>query len=84
MKHKTTKLRKLGFRENGLSYSVPSVKARFWIKSNRGTDENEIVIIPRSLDGEALKDLLESWCDQFGAWHHGDNVVRYGLESVRS
>lgn len=59
------------------------VRYRFWIKSNRGTDESAEVELPADVTGEAdIRGYLEDWCANFGAWHHSDNVVRYGYERV--
>jgi hypothetical protein len=33
----------------------------------------------RLIDGQ-----LEQWCEQFGAWHHGDNYVNYGWNITRT
>jgi hypothetical protein len=56
---------------------------KLWIKSNRGTDESEIKLLPDDYDEETLKDYTEGWCSQFGAWNHGDNHVRYGFERLK-
>lgn len=56
---------------------------RFWIKSSRGTDCTSYVQLPYRLSEEAIKDYLEEWCSQFGAWHVSDNHVSYGYEKVR-
>ena len=54
---------------------VEGVHVKLWIKSNRGTDSHEIVVLPKSLvsDKRAMNAYLESWCEKFGAWNHGDN-----------
>ena len=63
---------------------VEGVHVKLWIKSNRGTDSHEIVVLPKSLvsDKRAMNAYLESWCEKFGAWNHGDNVVRYGCTPI--
>ena len=53
-------------------------KLVFWIMSNRGTDVMQVVQRPRKEPEALRKDALETWCEDFGAWSHGDNVVRYG------
>lgn len=54
----------------------------FWIKSNRGTDDSGYIWVPDQPTPKGMKEevkaQLESWCEQFGAWHHGDNHIRYG------
>lgn len=58
---------------------------RFWIKSNRGTDQEGYEWLPDvdmdENDG-TIKEALEDWCSQFGAWDHSDNIVDYGYELV--
>jgi hypothetical protein len=61
----------------------PTRRVKFWITSNRGTDQEEIIRIPKSWAPSTIQTELEQWCEQFGAWHHGDNVVRYGYDIVR-
>ena len=57
---------------------------RFWIKSNRGTDQEGYEWLPDvDENDETIKEALEDWCSQFGAWDHGDNVVDYGYEVVK-
>lgn len=56
---------------------------RFWIKSSKGTDKSEIVHVNNDLvDEENVKCILEDWCEQFGAWHVSENIVRYGSERL--
>lgn len=69
-------------------YTDPCIKDRqdcakveFWIKSNRGTNETQIVNIPIGWDNKMIKEELEEWCSLFGAWHHGDNIVSYGFRA---
>lgn len=64
------------------------MKVRFWIKSNRGTNESVVETFPnweglleKELEAR-IKSRLEAWCSQFGAWDHGDNVVSYGYEII--
>lgn len=58
-------------------------KYRFWIKSNRGTNNEAIVDLAVPEHHEpTVRAELETWCSQFGAWHHGDNVVNYGFERL--
>ena len=54
----------------------------FWIKSNHGTDIQHAVILPAVEKKSAIKDRLENWCSQFGAWTHSDNTVEYGYVKV--
>lgn len=61
------------------------VYCRFWIKSNRGTNDtaHRLVDVYDSEDpGPDIRCELEEWCSQHGAWHHGENVVRYGYEII--
>lgn len=60
------------------------IKFVFWLKSSRGTNEKAVVSLPRGLSFEDKKAELESWCGQFGAWHHGDNSVRYGWRYAKN
>lgn len=56
---------------------------RFWIKSNRGTDQEGYEWLPNvDENDETIKEALEDWCSQFGTWDQGDNVVNYGYEIV--
>ena len=60
-------------------------KYKFWIKSSRGTNKSEIVSIQfgeGELTEDEIKDELEQWCSQFGAWHVSENFMRYGYEEV--
>jgi len=50
----------------------------FWIRSNRGTDSQQIIRLDASLKRSGIRAELENWCAGFGAWEHGDNVVQYG------
>jgi hypothetical protein len=61
------------------------VKYEFWIKSSRGTNETEIINIPRKYasDKNYLKTKLEDWCDKFGAMHVSENVVHYGFRPYK-
>lgn len=58
----------------------PTLKYRFWITSNRGTDRSEIVNLPSDWTKAQIEEELEEWCKQFGAWHHSENNVNYGFE----
>lgn len=55
----------------------------FWIKSNRGTDSKAVFSIPNDWKKEHIHDALERWCSGFGAWTHGDNIVRYGYKQIK-
>ncbi len=55
----------------------------FWIKSNRGTNQKHIFEIPLHWGKDRIKDELEHWCEGFGAWTHGDNIVNYGYKAVK-
>lgn len=55
---------------------------KFWIRSNRGTDSEEYKHIDGPVTKSEIKDILEDWCDTFGAWHHSDNFVEYGFRRV--
>ena len=57
-------------------------RMRFWIKSNRGTDEYEDFWMPADMDDDALRAEVAEWCEQFGAWHHSNNVVSYGWDTL--
>ena len=54
---------------------------RFWIKSDRGTNQSAYVFIKNPYL-EKIEYDLESWCSQFGAWHASLNVVDYGWRRV--
>lgn len=59
------------------------MKAQFWIKSSRGTDQKEIVELPYwCVTADDIKSELEQWCSQFGAWHVSDNAVEYGYKLI--
>jgi hypothetical protein len=58
----------------------PKKQVRFWIKSSRGTDRAETVCVPAEWSEDSIKDELEEWCEQFGAWHSSENLVSYGFE----
>ena len=63
-------------------------KYRFWITSNRGTNQSEIREVDifdydEKQEAAEVKGWLENWCSQFGAWNHSDNVVRYGYEAIK-
>ena len=64
--------------------STELIYLRFWIKSNRGPNVSAHRLIPLAGEGKEreaeIKDWLEDWCSQFGAWTHGDNIVNYGYE----
>lgn len=53
---------------------------KFWIKSNRGTDQHTFVRLPHRLDFEEVKDEHDEWCRiNFPACHE----YSYGWEKVR-
>jgi len=56
------------------------MKFIFWITSSRGTDHSEIVNVPKKIanNRKEFDFKKEDWASQFGAYHHGDNYVRYG------
>lgn len=56
------------------------MRVRFWIKSDHGTNREAVVRLPNNFEEIDIKGKLESWCRQFGAWNHGENVVNYGYE----
>lgn len=62
--------------------STKTVKVRFWISSNRGTNESAIVHLPIEVanNENQVISYLEDWCNQLGAWNHSDNIVQYGYE----
>jgi hypothetical protein len=68
----------LGFKEQALPRTAPQIKVVFWIRSSRGTNRRETVILPRGTPADEKQHLLEAWCSQFGAWHVSENFVRYG------
>jgi len=61
-----------------------TTKVCFWIRSNRGTDESQVVAVPRAISDADLTLRLERWCGQFGAWGHGDNTVQYGWRPAKT
>ena len=54
----------------------------FWIKSSRGTDEMSVQKYPASITEEEIKDDLENWCANFGAWTQSH--VNYGFKFVKN
>jgi hypothetical protein len=65
------------------------MRARFWIRSSRGTDTSEVVVLPAYV-GELPKEkqreevcyIHERWCRNFGAWHSSENLVTGGFEML--
>ena len=55
----------------------------FWLKSNRGTNVKAVYNIPIDWNKEEIKDKLEHWCNNYGAWTHGDNYIQYGYRAVK-
>lgn len=49
---------------------------KFWLVSNRGTDEVTIRVYSEPQSKEDLKVDLEDWCSVFGAWTQSD--IHYG------
>ena len=56
---------------------------KFWIRSSRGTDCQTYLKLPHRLSKQEIRERLESWCSDFGAWHVSENHVEYGWEKVR-
>ena len=53
---------------------------KFWIRSNRGTDQHTFSRLPHRLDSEDVKCEAEEWCQtNFPACHE----YSYGWEKVR-
>jgi hypothetical protein len=57
----------------------PTRRVEFWITSSRGTNNSEIFDFPEDLDDADIKDELEQWCSQFGAWSASENFISYGF-----
>ncbi|MEK6883944.1 MAG: hypothetical protein AABY22_30215 [Nanoarchaeota archaeon] len=58
------------------------MKVRFWITSNRGTDNSEVISLPDYYDKTDIQNDLEFWCSHWAAWHISD--VRYGWENLNT
>jgi hypothetical protein len=54
----------------------------FWIRSDRGTDSQQVVSLDSKAKRHEIKDRLELWCDSFGAWNASENVVKYGFTTA--
>lgn len=52
----------------------------FWLQSSRGTDEHEIIHIPKRMwdDDNSLKAECEEWCSQFACWNMSESCMSYG------
>jgi len=57
------------------------MKVKFWIKSSRQTDIEQVVEVPDHYKGneDLMRDALEVWCDKFGCWD-GDGRIKYGYD----
>jgi hypothetical protein len=53
---------------------------RFWIKSNRGTDQQGWKFFDIPLTKAEIKCHLEQWCSEFGCWRISENMVDYGFD----
>ena len=51
---------------------------RFWITSNRGTDQSTFKYFAEPVIHAEIKDALEEWCSGFAAWTISD--IKYGFE----
>jgi hypothetical protein len=55
----------------------------FWIKSSRDTDEKKVQKFPIKATKDEIKEILERWCSNFGAWNDGDNLIKYGHKTIK-
>lgn len=62
--------------------SEPTKKDRFWLKSNRGSQGQEVVELPDGLDEEDIKSELDYWCAKFTAGT-AIHEYSYGFEEVK-
>lgn len=56
---------------------------KFWITSSRGTDACAVQYLTDDRE-EDIKYFLENWCQDFGAWTHGENMVHYGYRKIKN
>jgi hypothetical protein len=56
---------------------------KFWITSSRGTDACSVKYLDADQEDE-IKYFLENWCQNFGAWTSGDNLVNYGYLKIKN
>ena len=46
------------------------------------TNAASIIKLPCGLDEEQVKDKLEEWCSDFGAWLVSGNYISYGYKEI--
>jgi len=56
---------------------------KFWLKSNRGTDEISVRRYSTKPTNETLENDCDDWSHGHGAMQHSDNICHYGWKVLK-